>query len=147
MGVSGIRWRLRVDSLPPPARCLRYLTGARPGPGMGRPLGHFPLLLPPLVFLAAADCARGPKPLAALGEPGLRAAADCTREAARPVMGVLPLPALLAPSPFPLPLLLMFPISPWTLPCVLRTCAERAATARRRPVPPGITRRRRQLSP
>jgi hypothetical protein len=81
---------------------------------MGRPLGHFPLPLPlpPLVFLAAVDCARGAKPLAALGEPGLRAAADCTREATRPVMGALPLPAaLFAPPPFPLPLLLMFPTS------------------------------------
>lgn len=84
---------------------------------MSRPPGHFPLppALPPLAFLAAADCARGAKPLAALGEPWLRAAADCTREAARPDMGVPPLPVLFAPA-FPPPLLLMFPISPWNLP-------------------------------
>jgi hypothetical protein len=97
-----------------PGRYFRCLAGARPGPRTGHPPGHsplprpLPLLLPPLVFLAAARCARRAKP-PALGEPGLRSAADCTREAARPVMGVLPLPALFAPVPFPLPLLLMVP--------------------------------------
>jgi hypothetical protein len=51
---------------------------------------------PPSAFLAAADCARGANPLAAVGEPGLRAAADCTRDAVFPVIGDA-LPAVFPP--------------------------------------------------
>ena len=58
----------------------------------------------PLAFLAAADCARGANPLAAEDEPGFRAAADCTLDAAFPVIGEA------LPEHFPpLPLAMLLP--------------------------------------
>ena len=69
-------------------------------------------LRPLLAFLAAADCARGANPLAAVDEPGLRAAADCTRDAVFPVIGEA-LPVL-----FPLLLLAIF-----YLPCCASACS------------------------
>jgi hypothetical protein len=65
----------------------------------------------PLAFLAAADSARGANPLAAVDEPGIRAAVDCTLDAALPVIGEA-LPALFPP--------LLFAI--FCLPCRGFTC-------------------------
>jgi hypothetical protein len=73
------------------------------------------LAAPPVLsaFFAAADCARGANPLAALGEPGTRAAADCTLAAAFPVIGAA------FPVLFP-PLFLAIPCLPrsWIRPAV-----------------------------